>query len=92
MTINTLFWIAVGLIAEPVIAKAWPRLRASLLLSYPYKDGQASRICVYYNRLNRRFGIMCPLRIMARRWMQTIGVIILIILYLIQNFKIYGLF
>ncbi len=80
MTQTVLFWTAIVLIIEPAIAKAWPRFRASLLLSYPYRDGQASRISDYYNQLDRGLGIMCPFRVKARRWMQTIGVMILIIL------------
>ncbi len=88
---TSLFWAAIVLIIEPVIAIAWPRIRASLLLSYPYKDGQASRISNYYGSLDRPFGIMCPFRIKARRWMQTIGVMILIILlasHLYENIAI----
>ncbi len=84
MTQTVLFWTAIVLILEPALAKAWPRFRASLLLSYPYKDGQASRISDYYNQLDRGLGIMCPFRVKARRWMQTIGVVILIILLSIQ--------
>ncbi len=87
MTQTVLFWTAIVLILEPAIAKAWPRFRASLLLSYPYRDGQASRISDYYNQLDRRFGIMCPFRIKARRWMQTIGVMILIILLSSQLYE-----
>ncbi len=88
---TVLFWTAIVLILEPAIAKAWPRFRASLLLSYPYRDGQASRISDYYNQLDRGFGIMCPLRVKARQWMQTIGVMILIILLssqLYENFRL----
>ncbi len=80
MTQTALFWTAIVLIIEPAIVKAWPRFRASLLLSYPYIDGQALRISDYYNQLDRGFGIMCPFRVKVRRWMQTIGVVILIIL------------
>lgn len=89
MTHNALFWTAMALIVEPALAKAWPRFRAALLLSYPYKEGEALKISEYYNHLDERFGIMCPFRIKARRWMQTIGVIILIILYVKLNYSFY---
>ncbi len=87
MTQTAIFWTAIVLIIEPAIAKAWPRFRASLLLSYPYTDGQASRISDYYNHLDRGFGVMCPFRIKTRRWMQTIGVMILIILLSCQLYE-----
>ncbi len=87
MTQTVLFWTAIVLIIEPSLAKAWPRFRASLLLSYPYTDGQASRISDYYNHLDRRFGVMCILRDTVRRRMQTIGVMILIILLTYQLYE-----
>ena len=75
-----LFWTAIFLIAEPTIANLWPRIRASFLLSYPYKDCKLGRIEQYYNELDYPFRIMCPLRIKLRKWMQAIGIIIMLLL------------
>lgn len=75
------------LIVEPALVKAWPRIRASQFLTYPYRESRLNRIEQYYNELDRPFGIMCPFRVKLRKWMQAIGVVILV--SILSN-EIYG--
>lgn len=74
---TTLYWVSMILILEPTLVKVWPRIRASLFLTYPYRESKLNRIEQYYNELERPFGIMCPFRVKLRKWMQAIGVTIL---------------
>ena len=74
------FWIALFLIAEPTIVNLWPRIRASFLLSYPFRDSKLVRIEQYYNELEYPFRIMCPFRVKLRKCMQALGVIIMFLL------------
>lgn len=80
ISLTTLYWLSMILIVEPALAKVWPRIRASLFLTYPYRESRLNRIEQYYNELDRPFGIMCPFRVKLRKWMQVIGVTILAIL------------
>lgn len=80
MKSEILFWTALVLIVEPSLMMVWPRIRASLFLSYPYRDGHEYKIRDYFNELDKPFRIMCPFRIKARRWMFGIGIVILIVL------------
>ncbi len=83
-TDKTLFWIAIFLIAEPALAALWPRARAALFLSFPLNEAKICQVQRYYDRLNLPLHIMSPLRKRIRRWMQSIGVIILIVLLALQ--------
>ena len=74
ISLTTLYWISMILIVEPTLVKAWPRIRASLFLSYPYRESRLNRIERYYNELDRPFGIMCPFWVKLIKWMQVIGV------------------
>ena len=86
-----LFWTAIFLIAEPTIANLWPRIRASFLLSYPYKDCKLSRVEQYYNELDYPFRIMCPFRVKLRKCMQTIGIIIMLLLLANDRYNLMNL-
>lgn len=88
ISINALYWLSMILIEEPALAKAWPRIRASLFLTYPYRESRLNRIEQYYNKLDCPFGIMCPFRVKLRKWMQAIGVIILMIIVSNQVFNL----
>lgn len=86
-----LFWTAIFLIVEPTIANLWPRIRASFLLSYPFRDSKLGMIEQYYNELDYPFRIMYPFRIKLRKCMQAIGIIITLLLLTKDRYNVINL-
>lgn len=81
MNQTTLFWIAVILITEPLLALAWPRIRVGFFISKSQILDVGERIKRYYDRCSERpFGTYGSFRRKVRACMWSIGFAIMVML------------